>query len=202
MNEEPFFTDGSQHCILLTVDVADFTDPHRHDGIQMEIRRALYALVREAFEESHLDWSACLHEDRGDGMVILIPARISSVKVVDPLLTRLQEGLQKHNVNSDGYRAFKLRAAVHIGEVHQDEHGLVGTSINDLFRLVSAPVLKSAVERADGDLALIVSDYFYDSVLRHSSVGPFQPVAVRVKRTRSRGWIHLPGSDWKPEHVS
>ncbi|MEO5876323.1 MAG: hypothetical protein ABIS86_05885 [Streptosporangiaceae bacterium] len=196
---ETFFSDSSQHCILLTIDVADFTAPDRHDGIQLEIHDVLYALVKRAFQDSELDWASCLHEDRGDGMVILIPARISSVKVVDPLLTNLQEGLQKHNLNSDRHRAFKLRAAVHIGEVHQDAHGLVGTSVNDLFRLVAAPVLKAALANADGDLALIVSDYFYDSVLRHSSVGPFHQVRVRVKQTRARGWIHLPGSDWRLE---
>lgn len=188
----------SQHCVLLAVDVAAFTDPVRTDQVQLAIRRALYEVVTGAFDDCPLGWEDCLHEDRGDGMLVVIPARMPTITVVDPLLGRLAERLCRHNRSVPAPYALRLRVAAHIGEVHHDAHGLVGTAVNHLVRLLDAPPLKRALEDSGDEVALIVSDYFYDSVVRHAGgrVDPtaFWPVTVEVKQTRARGWVHLPHS--------
>ncbi|WP_119730587.1 hypothetical protein [Thermomonospora amylolytica] len=188
----------SQHCVLLAVDVAAFTDPARTDRVQLAIREALYDVVPGAFDDCPLGWDGCLHEDRGDGMLVVIPARMPTITVVDPLLDRLAERLRRHNRSASGPHAVRLRAAAHIGEVHHDAHGLAGTAVNHLFRLLDAPALKRALDDSGGELAFIASDYFYDSVVRHAegTVDPaaFWPVTVEVKQTRARGWVHLPHS--------
>jgi hypothetical protein len=188
----------AQHCVLLAVDVAGFTDTGRDDEVQLAVRDALYGLLIEAFNDAHLPWDECLNEDRGDGILVIIPAKMPSATVVDPLLDRVRAGLRRHNRLASDAAAIKLRIAVHIGEVHRDAHGLAGVAVNHLFRLLDAPVLKRALAAAGADLALIASDYFYDSVIRHGPgmIDPaaYRAVTVEVKRTQAPGWIYLPGA--------
>ncbi|HEX2316430.1 MAG TPA: hypothetical protein VHJ17_21995 [Thermomonospora sp.] len=188
----------SQHCVLFAADVAGFTHPSRDDRVQLAVREALYGVVPGAFDDCLLGWDECLHEDRGDGMLVIVPARMPSVTVVDPLLDRLARRLRRHNRSAPDPHVLRLRVAVHIGEVHRDAHGLAGTAVNHLFRLLDAPVLKRALADSGDDLAAIASDYFYDSVIRHSDgvvdPGAFWPADVTVKETRARGWVHLPHS--------
>lgn len=186
----------SQHCLLFAVDVAGFTDRRRDDQVQLAVRRTLYNLVPGAFDDALVGWAECLHEDRGDGMLVIVPMRMPSARVVDPLLPVLGHRLGEHNRIAAPAHRIQLRAAVHIGEVHRDGYGLAGESVNHLFRLLDAPALKRALAESGGDLALIASAYFYDSVLRHRPAGidpgTFWPVDVAVKQTRAKGWVHLP----------
>ena len=187
----------AQHCLLFAVDVVGFTDVKRDDEVQLAVRAVLYGLLIETFNEAHLPWDQCLHEDRGDGILVIIPAKMPSATVVDPLLGHIRAGLRRYNRLASDAAAISLRVAVHIGEVHSDAHGLAGVAVNHLFRLLDAPVLRRTLAAAQTDVALIVSDYFYDSVLRHGPgmIDPatYQPVIVEVKRTQARAWIHLPG---------
>jgi hypothetical protein len=183
--------------VIFAVDVAGFTDVKRDDEVQLAVRGALYGLLIEAFNGAHLPWEECLHEDRGDGILVIIPAKMPSATVVDPLLDRIRAGLRHHNRMASDAAAIQLRVAVHIGEVHSDAYGLAGIAVNHLFRLLDAPVFKRALADTGADIGLIVSDYYYDSVVRHGTgmIDPdtFWPAVVAVKQTRTQGWIHLPG---------
>jgi class 3 adenylate cyclase len=185
-----------QHCVLFAVDVAGFTDHERDAEVQQYMRRALFAILTQAFEASQLGWDNCQREDRGDGVLVIIPAGMPSATVVDPLLDRIRTGLRHHNRLSADVARIRLRAAIHSGQVHRDEHGVTGAALHHLFRLLDAPVLKNALARSTGDLALVVSDHFYDTVIRNAPgmIDPktFQPATVEVKETRARGWLHLP----------
>jgi len=185
-----------QHCVLFAVDVAGFTNHGRDDDIQLYLRRSLYAILTHAFEASELGWADCQHEDHGDGVLVIIPAGVPSATVIDPLLDRLRDGLRRHNRVSTDAAGIRLRVAIHSGQVHRDEHCVTGAAVTHLFRLLDAPVLKEALAKSTGDLALIVSDHFYDTVIRNAPgmIDPetFQPAKVRVKETRARGWLHVP----------
>jgi tetratricopeptide (TPR) repeat protein len=70
-------------------------------------------------------------------------------------------------------------------------------SINFAFRLLEAGPLKEALRASRADLALIISDWFYEEVVRHQPAGDpgaFRHVAVDVKETRTSGWVRLPGT--------
>ena len=92
----------------------------------------------------------------------------------------------------------RLRVAIHYGEVHLDDHGVFGADLNHVFRLLDAPALKKALAESGGDLGLVVSDYFYQSMIRRNLIlidpAAFRPVRVAVKVTRARAWLHLPGA--------
>ncbi len=91
----------------------------------------------------------------------------------------------------------QLRAAVHIGPVDRDDHGLVGDDVNLLFRMLDARPLRRALADSGAELALVTSRYVHDSlVVQHPSlVDPalFRPLNARVKRTRIRAWLYVPG---------
>jgi hypothetical protein len=88
--------------------------------------------------------------------------------------------------------------ALHAGEVNYDEHGVTGASINLAFRLVDAEPLKTALAGSSGVLAVIVSSWFYEEVVRHTAAGNaarFWRVPVTVKETNEIGWICLPADE-------
>lgn len=201
--EQHWVSARSQRCLIFAVDIAGFGDRRRDDEVQLAVRAAMYRLLEESFAASGVPLSGCLHEDRGDGVIVIIPARIPTVTLIDPLLDRLREGLRLHNRLSSEAAKIRLRAALHTGEVHRDEHGLAGTALNHLCRLLDAPPLKQALGGSAADLAFIASDDVYETVIRHAPrlVDPaaYLAVAVEVKETRARAWIHLPGYARPPE---
>ena len=79
-----------------------------------------------------------------------------------------------------------------------DGHGFVGSDINFLFRMLDARSFKRTIAETDADLALIVSDHVYRSlVCRYPSlVSPqaFQAVRFQTKKTRGQAWTYLPGT--------
>jgi hypothetical protein len=188
--------DGGQTRLVFAVDIAGFTDAHRDDEVQLALRRALYQLLGEAFEASGISWADCVHEDRGDGVVVVVPQGLPAVILIDPLLYQLRAALRRHNRMASEVARIGLRAAVHMGQVHRDDHGLAGRAVNHLFRLLDAPVLRTALAASGAELALIVSDHYYECVIRQRpsmiESAAFRPAAVKVKQTRDRGWIWTP----------
>lgn len=179
----------SQHCVIFAVDVAGFGWRRRDDEAQLIIRDALYRLLIAAFETSGIAWDSCHHEDRGDGVLVVIPLHMPTSVVVDPLLTYLRAGVRRHNRFSSAVTQIRLRVAVHVGEVHRDRYGVAGVAVTHLFRLLDAPAVKEALTASGDDLALIVSNYLYDSVLAHVGGSAYGPVEVALKETRTRAWV-------------
>ena len=83
-----------------------------------------------------------------------------------------------------------MRMAVHAGEVNYDEHGVTGTAINLAFRLLEAHQLKEALKDSAGELAIIVSSWFFEEVVRHSTAADagYHSVHVTVKETIATAW--------------
>lgn len=189
------------HRTIVLFDVEGFTDPARTDADQAVVREALYTCVRNAFREMRIDWKTCYHEDRGDGMLLLLPADVPKVPVVDPLTDRLLSELNWLNGVLADRNRLGMRMAVHAGEVWFDEHGVSGHAVNHAFRLLDADPLRTALARSRAPLALIASDRFFSDVIRHdrrARPDSFSTVRVRVKNTDGTGWLRcfddpLPG---------
>jgi hypothetical protein len=64
--------------------------------------------------------------------------------------------------------------------------------------MLDARPLKDALAGSGAELALIVSDYVYRTVVcRYPSLaspGAFRPVRFQVKYARARAWSYLPGT--------
>lgn len=188
------------HRSIVVVDIVKSTDPIRLNGDKVVIRDAMYDSLGGAFRWP--DWLRCYHEDRGDGVLVLVPPRVPKDWLVTNLPERLETALVRHNacvVEQDPRRAaatqVRLRVAVNAGEITFDRHGVVGAAIDETFRLAEAPQLKAAVDNSPGVCGLIVSDWFYQAVVRHqpdARPDSYQHIDCRVKQTSLSAWMRVP----------
>jgi len=183
----------SQLCAMFAVDIAGYTD--RDEEIQLHLRGALYDMLRSAFDASGIPWTRCQRQDRGDGVLIIIPPDIPPHCLVSPLLGQLGNQLRSHNRIVTASAQMQLRSATHLGSVYRDGHGFAGEDLNLLCRMLDARPLRRALAASGADLALIVSDHFYETVIRRrpSLTDPtaFRSLRTVVKRTSVHAWIHV-----------
>jgi len=183
------------HRTILVVDVEGFGDRRRTNPHRVAVRGGLYRGLRQAFSDTGIPWAACHHEDRGDGVFVLVPADVPKGLLLESLPGALAGALREHNRACCAEERVRLRMALHAGEINYDDYGAVGESINLAFRLVDADPLRAALAGSPGELALIVSSWFFDEVVRHSAGSDparYRRVPVMVKETATVGWICLP----------
>jgi tetratricopeptide (TPR) repeat protein len=189
------------HRTIVVVDVAGFGDRSRTNEHQVAVRTGLYAALRRAIEDVNVPWHDCDHEDRGDGVFVLAPPTVPKVVFAEKLPHRLANAIREHNADRRPEEQIRLRMALHAGEVQYDEHGVAGSSVNLAFRLLEATQLKVALAESDGALAVIVSSWFFDEVVRHSAASKpetYRSIHVNVKETSATAWICLPDQAYVP----
>ncbi|MFI0484374.1 cyclic nucleotide-binding domain-containing protein [Actinomadura sp. 9N215] len=188
---------AGQNCTIVYTDIAGFSDTRRNDLDRLEMRRAMYALLREAFGESAVPWDACHVEDRGDGALIVVPAEVPTAAVIDPMIATLAARLRRHNQRSSGAVRIQLRVAVHVGPVMPDPPGVAGWALIRTARLLDARPLKDRLAATGADLGFIASTFVYESVIAHSpgfvNAADYAPITCKVKKLKTEGWIHLRG---------
>lgn len=189
-------TPTPQHLTIVLVDVAGFTDPARQTTDRLAVRQGMYEVLKTAFTESDVDFDSCPHEDRGDGALILIPSTVSKATIADRLPDRIVAALRRYNSTRIPQAQFKLRVALNSGDVLHDGNGWVGTPVDTTFRILDAPVAKTALAESDRMVALICSDHFYTEVIAHDP-GTFpesyHQIPVAVKTFSSLAWLRLLG---------
>jgi class 3 adenylate cyclase len=186
---------------ILAVDIEGSTK--RTNPVKEELREEVYRLVVEALYVAGI---ASHHydpfTDRGDGVLVLLrPAdELPKPLLLSRLIPILASLLAAHNSGispSDQPRMLRLRAVIHAGEVHYDENGPFGEDLDVAFRLLEAPRFKTHLKNATVPLALVASDYIYQTIIRHGYDGiaecEFLPlVSVTVGFRRRKGWVQLP----------
>lgn len=183
------------HRSILAVDIESYGDPNRTTPHRLSVRDGLDHALRRAFDEASVPWFDCRHENTGDGTFVLVPPQVPKGPLVETLPVALARELRRHNNTHQPQERIRVRMALHAGEVAYDDQGATGAAINRAFRLLEAPQLKVALAESPGTLALITSAWFFDEVVRSSTVadtGTFRSVQVAVKETATTGWISLP----------
>jgi len=181
------------HRTIVVVDVEGFGDQCRTNRDQLSVRDGLYRAMRDAFGRAGIPWGDCGHEDRGDGVFVLVPAEVPKGLLAELLPSALVTALRTHNGAHPDPERIRLRMALHAGEVYYDEHGVTAAAVNLAFRLLDAGALRAALASSPGVLAVIASSWFYEEVIRHGAgVSVYRPVEVAVKETTTTGWICLP----------
>src|ERR1700758_4068704 len=143
------------HRTIVAVDVEGFGDRRRTNRNQMAVRDGLYQAVREAFNQAGIPWIDRDHEDRGDGMFILVGSEVPKSLFVESLPFALANALRIHNDAHLDLEQIRLRMALHAGEVNYDKHGAPAASINLTFRLLESGPVKKALAESSGVLAVI-----------------------------------------------
>jgi hypothetical protein len=183
------------NCSIFLTDIVGFGDSRRDDHDRAALRSALLRLLTDAFTESGLPWRRCRHQDRGDGLLTVVPPTLSTTLLVDPLLPALSERLRQHNREADDLVQMRLRCAVHVGPVQADGAGFPNISVIHATRMLDSQPLRCSLATTDVALAAMVSGYVYETVVQHLR-GPVAPGAFRRSRYRAKGvpitsWIYL-----------
>jgi hypothetical protein len=136
--------------------------------------------------------------DSGDGAMALVRPvdGVPKTMLLHTFVPALSEMLAEHAVIHPD-RMFRLRVAIHSGEVHFDRRGIFGEDIDITFRLLNAPELKQRLQQTDAPLVLAVSDHIHRSVIRHGYDGidgrTFEPIiSLEVAGQLHTGWVQVP----------
>ncbi|XVS61808.1 hypothetical protein ACQPYE_26380 [Actinosynnema sp. CA-299493] len=186
-----------QHRSIVVVDMAG--SGRWSDPMQLQARSALNEVVRTAFRSARIAWWRMAVEDRGDGMIVLVPPSVSKLHLLNPVLPRLARLIADRNRSARTAERIRLRVAVHAGEVHRDATGWAGTDINLACRLVDDQAVRGLLRDDPAlDMALVVSDAIHGAVVRHSYQGvtptEYSPFRVVAKEVNTRAWLHRAGS--------
>jgi len=184
-----------QNCTIFFADVASFGSKGRIDPDRRAIRDALYVMLRAAFDSAGVGWSDCHHEDRGDGVLVIVPPGTPTSLLVDPLTGQLARSLAEYNKRAEGPARMQLRVALHVGPVVSDAEGVSGESIIQTARILEAPVLKRELAATGADLGVITSAFVYETVIKHrprcQRSGTYRQVRLRVKESTLPAWMRL-----------
>jgi class 3 adenylate cyclase len=190
------------HWSILAFDVEGFSDSYRDDRARVAVRAGLHDVLHESFRAAGLPWSDEGYESRGDGAIVLVSPLVPKVLLIDPLFGCLCAVLADHNRNSRLAERFRLRCAVHAGEVSSDAYGMSGIDLILACRMLDSVELRASLLQSSAPVATIVSDSIYQAVVRHGyrEIDPatYYPVSVRVKKNRINAWLHLPGATTPP----
>lgn len=202
LRPRPYAAKGALQCAVVAFDIAGFGDRRRDDDVQLYVRAGLYRILEESFEDAGVPWRECHREDRGDGVLVVVPALVATESLISPLTERVREGLRRHNKLSSEPAQIRLRMALHAGHVHFDAYGVAGQTLVHAFRLLEAPTFKTAFAATGRELGCVVSDRLYDDVIRHGPglIDPdlYDAISVSVKETEARAWVHFPPGAVRP----
>ncbi|WP_143118826.1 hypothetical protein [Actinomadura madurae] len=105
-----------------------------------------------AFTMTQIPWDECHIEDRGDGVLIIVPVTVDCDYCLDPLVHHLAVALRRDNRHVGDATRLRLRLAIHLGHVQRDDRGVSGHATIHLFRLIEASAFKRALQNTDTDL--------------------------------------------------
>jgi RNA polymerase sigma factor (sigma-70 family) len=197
---QPFSSLG--YRVIFAIDIVEFANPHRTDQDRILARENMSRMFRNALDGSGVSLDLAHREDRGDGMLLVLPPEASPELLIVAVPQVLASRLREHNRTCGPESLIKLRLSVHVGEVSQDRHGMIGASLHQAFRLLESADFKHAQAESSADLALIVSDSLYGEALRSRPIDfdpdDYQPITARHRDASAKAWIRLFSSPFGP----
>ncbi|WP_225849497.1 hypothetical protein [Streptomyces sp. HPF1205] len=195
-------TSEALHHWILVLDVERYST--RSDPVQRSLRTAMYDVFTTAFGQAGLNGHGVVTEDRGDGVLVLVPPTVSPVRLAGPFVRALDEGLREKAAYFGPRHALRLRLAMHQGLATRDEYGWSGDAVNTASRLVDAQPLRDVLHAAElGHMVFAVSSSVYEGVVRHGHRGvdpaAYAPMSFRTKHGERVGaWVTVPGYSAPP----
>ena len=182
---------NGENCTVFLTDVVGFGARSRNDADRRIVREALFSMTHAALQGI----PGVRSEDRGDGLLTVVPPSVSTARVMNELLKELPAALERHNFSQRESARFQLRLAVNVGPVVSDAMGVSGEAIIIAARLVEAPSFKEALATSKANLGIIASPFVYEAVIRHSAdwhdMASYSQVMVEVKESATTAWMKL-----------
>jgi CRP-like cAMP-binding protein len=182
---------NGENCTILYSDVVGFSSLDRNDADRLVIRKALLDMTRLTLQDIPGAWS----QDRGDGLLTVVPPSVPTADVIALLHRVLPSALDRHNRTDRESTRFRLRIAVDVGPVTSDAIGVNGEAIIIAARMLDAPIFKAAIAAGTANLGVIASRFVYDTAIRHSlnplDRSAYSQVLVEVKELTIVAWMKL-----------
>lgn len=180
---------NGENCTVILSDVVGFGARSRTDDDRRVVRDALFGMTHTALRDLPDTWS---WEDRGDGLLTVVPPSVPTALVIKHLHKGLLTALEEHNRAHRSPARIRLRVAVNVGPVVTDTMGVSGEAIIVTARLVEAPLFKQAMEKGQADLGIIASAFIHETVIRHdAALGGYSEVRVEVKESSFPAWMKI-----------
>ncbi|WP_241827251.1 hypothetical protein, partial [Streptomyces graminilatus] len=159
------------------------------------MRARIYRVVNAAFTHAKVARDAFHMEDRGDGVLLSVSARVPVTRLLGLWLVELHESLRDEN------RALRvplgLRVGMHVGPVRRDENGICGRAVDLACRLADSGAARELLDAEGADLVVVVSGSLYEDVVRGGGkfIEPERYATARLplKEGEATAWFHLPG---------
>lgn len=184
------------HHPSLAIDLCASTSLIRADALHLRI--CLYRMLEAACVAAGLTWTDLHHEDRGDGILVVAPSQVSVEVLLGPAMTWLHTLQRRHNRTSSTSAQLRIRAAITAGYLQFDGCGVVGPSLNLMYRLLEAKAFKALMTLHGLDFALITSQQVYQEIIVPGPTllepSAFASLPIKHKETRTTGWIWMPGT--------
>ncbi|WP_086852866.1 effector-associated domain 2-containing protein [Amycolatopsis kentuckyensis] len=188
---------AAHHKTIMAVDIAGYNDPKRTTAHRLVVHEGFWKLMRTAFADAGIPWDTLFMENTGDGVMIHLPTDVAKADLVAELPDRMLAELRRYNdVHADEANV-RLRMALHAGEVYQGSHGTVSDANSYAFRLLDASAVKDALKESKAVLALVVSNTFYQDVVRADPAADalsYRRIPIENKETRTEAWLRLLGA--------
>jgi CRP-like cAMP-binding protein len=183
---------AGENCTVIVTDVVGFGGLDRSDEDRRIVRDAGLAMMRAALGSL---WDECVLADRGDGLLVVVPPRVPTAKVLELVHRELPGRLRVHNHTYAESARMRLRLAAHVGPITEDSLGPAGEAIIRASRLLDASTLKGAMAASGASLGIIVSEFVYDTAIKHSwewaEPAGYAMVEATVKESRILAWMRL-----------
>ncbi|MFE7601006.1 hypothetical protein [Streptomyces sp. NPDC057494] len=190
------------HCWIVVLDIENFSA--RTDPIQRSLRTGMYGVLRAALAQAGLTADDVVTEDRGDGVLMIVPATVSPVVLAGPFVRALNDELKQKAVEYSAAHAMRFRVALHQGLAARDGEGWSGDAVNTACRLVDAGPLRDVLAAASSSrMVFVVSGEIHRAVVRHGhrTIDPaaYLPMPFRTKHGELiESWVTVPGSPAPP----
>lgn len=182
--------------LCLGVDVVDFarTGASQQSRLRHEFQQALAeAALRAGLRPS--EWDS---EDRGDGILALLPG-MPEPSVIEDFVRHLEDVLDRVQSLGGPVDRLRLRVAMHGDVVSAESDGLFGPAVATIIRLLDAEQLRAAMRAASAvNLAVVMSDDLYKTFRRGHTMLRLRHIMVTVKEFAAPAWIYVPGEENVP----
>jgi hypothetical protein len=179
------------------IDVVSYS--RRSTPAQTAVQQRVAGMVERVLDGLGLAVHDTDRQDAGDGMMVVLPARIQAHQALAGLLNGWQAEVAADNAGHAG-DPIRLRLAVGAGPFTPAAIGFSGNTMIEIGRLLDSEVLRSAVvDHPSAGLVALISDRLHADVVGEGYPGldpdHFADHPVRVKDYQRDAWLWLGGAE-------